>query len=128
MRLVAMHRDSQAASEAAMKYFVLGALASGMMLDGISILYGVTGTLDLQQLAATLYQNAERSLLPVFGLVFLIVGIAFKLGVVPFHMWIPDVYEGAPTSVTLFLTTGAQAFGFRARHAAPRRWSARAGR
>lgn len=112
MRLVAMHRDSQAASEAAMKYFVLGALASGMMLYGISILYGVTGTLDLQQLAATLYQNAERSLLPVFGLVFLIVGIAFKLGVVPFHMWIPDVYEGAPTSVTLFLTTAPKLSGF----------------
>ena len=105
--MVAMHRDSQAASEAAMKYFVLGALASGMMLYGISILYGVTGTLDLQQLAAALHLNAERSLLPVFGLVFLIVGIAFKLGVVPFHMWIPDVYEGAPTSVTLFLTTAS---------------------
>ena len=110
--MVAMHRDSQTASEAAMKYFVLGALASGMMLYGISILYGVTGTLDLQQLAATLYQNAERGLLPVFGLVFLIVGIAFKLGVVPFHMWIPDVYEGAPTSVTLFLTTAPKLSGF----------------
>ncbi|MGH8535194.1 MAG: NADH-quinone oxidoreductase subunit NuoN [Gammaproteobacteria bacterium] len=109
--MVAMHRDSHAASEAAMKYFVLGALASGMMLYGISILYGVTGTLDLQQLAATL-QDAERSLLPVFGLVFLIVGIAFKLGAVPFHMWIPDVYEGAPTSVTLFLTTAPKLSGF----------------
>ena len=110
--MVAMHRDSQTASEAAMKYFVLGALASGMMLYGISILYGVTGTLDLQQLAATLHQNAEGGLLPVFGLVFLIVGIAFKLGVVPFHMWIPDVYEGAPTSVTLFLTTAPKLSGF----------------
>ncbi len=110
--MVALHRDSAAASEAAMKYFVLGALASGMMLYGISILYGVTGSLDLHAVAATLYQHAEKSLLLVFGLVFVIAGIAFKLGVVPFHMWIPDVYEGAPTPVTLFLGTAPKLSGF----------------
>ncbi len=110
--MVAMHRDSAAASEAAMKYFVLGALASGMMLYGISILYGVTGSLDFHAVAASLYQHAEKSLLLVFGLVFVIAGIAFKLGVVPFHMWIPDVYEGAPTPVTLFLGTAPKLSGF----------------
>ena len=110
--MVAMHRDSAAASEAAMKYFVLGALSSGMMLYGISILYGVTGSLDLHTVAASLYQHADRSLLLVFGLVFVIAGIAFKLGVVPFHMWIPDVYEGAPTPVTLFLGTAPKLSGF----------------
>ena len=110
--MVAMHRDSAAASEAAMKYFVLGALASGMMLYGISILYGVSGSLDLHTVAGSLYQHADRSLLLVFGLVFVIAGIAFKLGVVPFHMWIPDVYEGAPTPVTLFLGTAPKLSGF----------------
>lgn len=110
--MVAMHRDSAAASEAAMKYFVLGALASGMMLYGISILYGVTGSLDLHTVATSLYQHVDRSLLLVFGLVFVIAGIAFKLGVVPFHMWIPDVYEGAPTPVTLFLGTAPKLSGF----------------
>jgi NADH-quinone oxidoreductase subunit N len=110
--MVAMHRDSAAASEAAMKYFVLGALASGMMLYGMSILYGVTGSLDLHTVATSLYQHVDRSLLLVFGLVFVIAGIAFKLGVVPFHMWIPDVYEGAPTPVTLFLGTAPKLSGF----------------
>ncbi|MGH8563705.1 MAG: NADH-quinone oxidoreductase subunit NuoN [Gammaproteobacteria bacterium] len=110
--MVAMHRDSAAASEAAMKYFVLSALASGMMLYGISILYGVSGSLDLHTVARSLYQHADRSLLLVFGLVFVIAGIAFKLGVVPFHMWIPDVYEGAPTPVTLFLGTAPKLSGF----------------
>jgi NADH-quinone oxidoreductase subunit N len=103
--MVAMHRDSGDASEAAMKYFVLGALASGMMLYGISIIYGATGSLDLATVSAALYANAGKSILLVFGLVFLIAGIAFKLGVVPFHMWIPDVYQGAPTCVTLFIGT-----------------------
>ncbi|MGH8583953.1 MAG: NADH-quinone oxidoreductase subunit NuoN, partial [Gammaproteobacteria bacterium] len=110
--MVAMHRDSKEASEAAMKYFVLGALASGMMLYGISILYGVTGSLDLETVSGALFAHADRSLLLVFGTVFLIAGIAFKLGVVPFHMWIPDVYEGAPTSVTLFLSTAPKISGF----------------
>jgi NADH-quinone oxidoreductase subunit N len=110
--MVAMHRDSQDASEAAMKYFVLGALASGMMLYGMSILYGVTGSLNLEIVSAALYQHAEKNMLLVFGLVFVIAGIAFKLGVVPFHMWIPDVYQGAPTAVTLFLGTAPKLSGF----------------
>ena len=103
--MVAMHRDSQTASEAAMKYFVLGALASGMLLYGISILYGVTGTLEFNLLAQQITQHGTERTLLVFGLVFVIVGIAFKLGAVPFHMWIPDVYHGAPTAVTLFIAS-----------------------
>jgi NADH-quinone oxidoreductase subunit N len=102
--MVAMHRDSPVASEAAMKYFVLGALASGMLLYGISMLYGVTGTLILPDLAAAIAGRGSELLL-VFGLVFVIVGVAFKLGAVPFHMWVPDVYEGAPTAVTLFIAS-----------------------
>lgn len=103
--MIAMRRDSPAACEAAMKYFVLGALASGMLLYGISILYGVTGNFGLPEIAAHIARAGETDILSVFGLVFLIVGIAFKLGAVPFHMWIPDVYEGAPTSVTLFIAS-----------------------
>ncbi|MGC1954342.1 MAG: NADH-quinone oxidoreductase subunit N, partial [Gammaproteobacteria bacterium] len=103
--LVAMHRDSLAATEAAMKYFVLGALASGMLLYGMSMLYGVTGTLNLLAIGQFVAEQSEQNLVLVLGLVFIVVGIAFKLGAVPFHMWIPDVYEGAPTSVTLFLGT-----------------------
>ncbi len=101
--LVALQRDSAAASEAAMKYFVLGAIASGMLLYGMSMIYGVTGTLYLGQMRSVLQMGAFPSLPLVFGLVFLVAGMAFKLGVVPFHMWVPDVYEGAPTAVTLFL-------------------------
>ena len=100
--MVAMDRDSASASEAAMKYFVLGALASGMLLYGMSMLYGVSGTLDLTQLAAQV-AGGNAHLLYTFGLVFVLIGIAFKLGVVPFHMWVPDVYQGAPTPVTLFI-------------------------
>jgi len=103
--MVALHRNSKFASEAAMKYFVLGALASGMLLYGISILYGVSGTIELPELARFISAQTESNLLLVFGLVFVIVGIAFKFGAVPFHMWVPDVYEGAPTSVTLFIST-----------------------
>jgi len=103
--MVAMQRDSQSASEAAMKYFVLGALASGMLLYGISILYGVTGTLEFNQLTQQITEHDGQHLLLVYGLVFIIVGIAFKLGAVPFHMWIPDVYHGAPTAVTLFIAS-----------------------
>jgi NADH-quinone oxidoreductase subunit N len=87
-----------------MKYFVLGALASGMLLYGMSMLYGVTGTLDLAELGQRI-GAAQQGALPVFGLVFVVAGIAFKLGVVPFHMWVPDVYQGAPTPVTLFLSS-----------------------
>ncbi len=103
--MVAMHRDSYTAPEAAMKYFVLGALASGMLLYGISILYGVSGTLVLPELASIISDQSEFNLLLTFGLVFVVVGIGFKLGAVPFHMWVPDVYEGAPTAVTLFIAT-----------------------
>jgi NADH-quinone oxidoreductase subunit N len=110
--MVAMHKESQAASEAAMKYFVLGALASGMLLYGISILYGVTGTLDLARLTHMLIDQTEQNVLLVFGLVFVIVGIAFKLGAVPFHMWVPDVYQGAPTAVTLFISSAPKVAAF----------------
>ncbi len=100
--LVALRRDDGVASEAAMKYFVLGAIASGLLLYGMSILYGISGTLDIRELAAWA-ANAEFSAGLLLALVFVIIGMAFKLGAVPFHMWIPDVYEGAPTAVTLFL-------------------------
>src|SRR5690606_1204765 len=100
--LVALRRDNGVASEAAMKYFVLGAIASGLLLYGMSILYGISGTLDIVELAAWA-SGAQFSAGLLLGLVFVIVGMAFKLGAVPFHMWIPDVYEGAPTAVTLFL-------------------------
>ena len=101
--LVAFDRDSPVAAESAMKYFVLGAIASGSLLYGISILYGVTGTFDLTQLAMRVDAGAGGKIGLLFGLAFLMAGIAFKFGAVPFHMWIPDVYHGAPTSVTLFL-------------------------
>lgn len=111
--LVAFHRDSQDATEAAMKYFVLGALASGMLLYGMSLLYGVTGTLDIGgvQAAAAGLEDSKKIVLGL-GLVFVIVGMAFKLGAVPFHMWIPDVYHGAPTAVTLFIGTAPKIAAF----------------
>lgn len=109
--LVALNRDSGRSSEAAMKYFVLGALASGLLLYGMSLLYGATGTLQLDELAAISTVGYERGLL-AFGLVFAIVGLAFKLGAVPFHMWIPDVYEGAPTAVTLFIASAPKIAAF----------------
>ncbi|HKJ21824.1 MAG TPA: NADH-quinone oxidoreductase subunit NuoN [Gammaproteobacteria bacterium] len=110
--MVAMHRDSTAASESAMKYFVLGAIASGMLLYGMSMIYGVTGSLDLSEIHNRLAAVDGNNLVLVFGLVFLIVGIAFKLGAVPFHMWIPDVYQGAPTAVTLYIGTAPKIAAF----------------
>ncbi|MBF8270099.1 MAG: NADH:ubiquinone oxidoreductase subunit N [Gammaproteobacteria bacterium] len=110
--MVAMNRTSAVATEAAMKYFVLGALASGMLLYGISMLYGVSGTLELPALATYLGAQTEANLLLVFGLVFIVVGLAFKLGAVPFHMWVPDVYQGSPTSVTLFIGTAPKIAAF----------------
>lgn len=101
--MVALERDSARATEAAMKYFVLGALASGMLLYGMSMLYGATGTLDLTRVAAALGGARANQSLAVFGLVFVVAGIAFKLGAVPFHMWVPDVYQGAATPATLFI-------------------------
>jgi len=111
--MVAMQRDSESASEAAMKYFILGALASGMLLYGISMIYGLTGHLQLASIAETITSDPSinRSYL-VFGMIFMIIGIAFKLGAAPFHMWVPDVYQGAPTSVTLFISTAPKLAAF----------------
>jgi len=100
--LVALRRDHSTSTEAAMKYFILGALASGFLLYGISMIYGATGSLDVNQIAARAASGANSTIL-VFGLVFVVAGMAFKLGAVPFHMWAPDVYQGAPTAVTLLL-------------------------
>ena len=110
--MVALYRDNSSSSEAAMKYFVLGALASGMLLYGISMIYGATGTLNLGEVNAALAAGGERSVGARFGLVFVVVGLAFKLGAVPFHMWVPDVYDGAPTSVTLFIATAPKIAAF----------------
>ncbi len=111
--LVAFNRDSSEASEAAIKYFVLGAIASGMLLYGMSILYGLTGTLDLATIAERLVAAPEHGRMSIlFGMVFVLVGLGFKLGAVPFHMWIPDVYQGAPTSVTAFIGTAPKLAGF----------------
>jgi NADH-quinone oxidoreductase subunit N len=101
--LVALRRNSAVSTEAAMKYFVLGALASGFLLYGISMLYGATGSLDLLEVAKMTASGTANKTVLVFGVVFLVAGLAFKLGVVPFHMWVPDVYQGAPTAVTLLL-------------------------
>jgi NADH-quinone oxidoreductase subunit N len=103
--LVALQRESKIATEAAMKYFVLGALASGMLLYGMSMIYGVTGSLYMNRVSEALLASHGMQIPLVFGLVFIVAGLAFKLGVVPFHMWIPDVYHGAPTAVTLFIGT-----------------------
>jgi NADH-quinone oxidoreductase subunit N len=101
--MVAFDRDSGIAAESAMKYFVLGAIASGMLLYGMSLIYGLNGTLNLDVLAEK--ATGTPSLGVILGLVFLVVAVAFKFGAVPFHMWVPDVYHGAPTGVTLFLST-----------------------
>lgn len=101
--LVALRRDHALSTEASMKYFVLGALASGFMLYGISMLYGATGSLDLTTVAIATASGAANKTVLIFGLVFLVAGLAFKLGTAPFHMWVPDVYQGSPTSVTLLL-------------------------
>ena len=113
--MVALNRDSAASTEAAMKYFVLGALASGMLLYGMSMIYGATGTLTLTDVAkqvANLSKDTTQHTFLIFGLVFMVSGIAFKLGVVPFHMWIPDVYHGAPTAVTLVIGTAPKLAAF----------------
>jgi NADH-quinone oxidoreductase subunit N len=101
--LVALRRDNAVASEAAMKYFVLGALASGFLLYGLSMMYGATGSLDINEVFKAVASGQVQHQVLVFGLVFIVAGLAFKLGVVPFHMWVPDVYEGAPTAVTLMI-------------------------
>jgi len=110
--MVAFDRDSSPASEAAMKYFVLGALASGMLLYGMSMLYGATGSLDIAEIASAVSAADDNSLILVFGLCFIVVGLAFKFGAVPFHMWVPDVYHGAPTAVTLFIGSAPKIAAF----------------
>jgi len=110
--MVAMNRDSVTSTEAAMKYFVLGALASGLLLYGMSMIYGATGTLEITGVGERLLSGGVNKSVLVFGLVFLVSGLAFKLGVVPFHMWIPDVYHGAPTSVTLFIGSAPKLAAF----------------
>jgi len=106
--LIAIARDRSVAVEAALKYFVLGAIASGLLLYGISMVYGISGSIVISEIA-TFASNSSidsrETLILNFGLVFLVIGVAFKLGAVPFHMWVPDVYEGAPTSVTMFLSS-----------------------
>jgi NADH-quinone oxidoreductase subunit N len=101
--LVALHRDDRVATESAMKYFVLGALASGFLLYGISMLYGATGSFDLQQIIKVIGSGQANKQILVFASVFIVAGLAFKFGVAPFHMWLPDVYQGSPTAVTLLL-------------------------
>jgi len=110
--LVAIDRDSPRATEAAMKYFVLGALASGLLLYGMSMLYGATGTLEIGGVFESLQTGSANKTILVFGLVFVVAGIAFKLGVVPFHMWVPDVYHGAPTAITLLIASAPKLAAF----------------
>ena len=110
--LVALQRDSAVATEAAMKYFILGALASGMLLYGMSMLYGATGTLSITQVADAIASSGTPDVALVFALVFIVAGLGFKLGAVPFHMWVPDVYHGAPTAVTLFIGSAPKLAAF----------------
>jgi NADH-quinone oxidoreductase subunit N len=110
--LVAFDRHSSKGAEAAMKYFVLGALASGMLLYGISMIYGTAGTLRFDELAQVLQKEDLNQLVLIFGLVFMVIGLAFKLGAVPFHMWVPDIYHGAPTAVTLFIGSAPKIAAF----------------
>lgn len=110
--LIAMNRDSARSTEAAMKYFVLGALASGLLLYGMSMMYGATGTLEINGVLQALAMGQANGVILVFGLVFLVAGLAFKLSVVPFHMWAPDVYDGSPTPMTLFIATAPKLAAF----------------
>jgi NADH-quinone oxidoreductase subunit N len=109
--LVGMNRDSGLATEAAIKYFVLGSIASGLLLYGMSLVYGVTGSLSLSQINAAIAGITDRPML-LTGMVFMVCGIAFKLGAAPFHMWLPDVYQGAPTPITLFVSAGPKLAAF----------------
>lgn len=101
--LVALDRDNARSSEAAMKYFVLGALASGMLLYGMSMIYGMTGSLNIAEISSVLQDSNTKNPVLILGLVFIVAGLAFKFGAVPFQMWVPDVYQGAPTSITLLI-------------------------
>ena len=110
--LVALRRDHVDATEAAMKYFVLGALASGFLLYGLSMMYGATGSLDISEIFKAIGTGQINKSVLVFGTVFVVAGLAFKLGAVPFHMWVPDVYHGAPTAVTLLIAGAPKLAGF----------------
>ena len=110
--LVAMRHNDEKSVEAAIKYFILGALASGFLLYGMSMLYGVTGSLDLIEIFKIVADPRVNHLVMAFGLVFIVAGLAFKLGVVPFHMWVPDVYQGAPTAVTLMIAAAPKLAAF----------------
>ena len=108
--LVAYNRNNMQSNEAAMKYFVLGGVASGMLLYGMSMVYGAVGSLGIEQINASI-TDPENTML-VFGLIFVLVGVAFKLGAAPFHMWVPDVYQGAPTAATLFIASAPKIAAF----------------
>jgi NADH-quinone oxidoreductase subunit N len=110
--LVALRRDNATSTEAAMKYFVLGAMASGFLLYGLSMLYGATGSLDIGTVFKIVSSGQVKHQVLVFGLVFIVAGLAFKLGAVPFHMWIPDVYQGAPTAVTVMIGSAPELAAF----------------
>ncbi len=110
--MVAFDRENPRASEAAMKYFVLGAIASGMMLYGMSMVYGMTSSLNIVEVATAIEGMKDTSIVLVFGLVFMVIGLAFKLGAVPFHMWLPDVYHGSPTTVTSYIASAPKVAGF----------------
>jgi NADH-quinone oxidoreductase subunit N len=109
---VALQRDSATATESAMKYFILGAMASGFLLYGMSMIYGATGSLDIQTISNVIAHGTPNVELLVFGLAFLVAGLAFKLGAVPFHMWVPDVYHGAPTAMTMFIGSAPKLAAF----------------
>ncbi|MDP2706326.1 MAG: NADH-quinone oxidoreductase subunit NuoN, partial [Burkholderiales bacterium] len=110
--MIAFQRDSGTATEAAMKYFVLGAIASGMLLYGMSMLYGATGSLEIAAVSRAVGKMSPDNIILIFGLVFVIAGLAFKVGAVPFHMWVPDVYHGAPTAVALYIGTAPKLAAF----------------
>lgn len=110
--MVAMQRDSAVATEAAMKYFILGSIASGMLLYGMSIIYGVTGSLSMNDIAQAVASGSGDETILSFGIVFLVIGVGFKFGAVPFHMWLPDVYHGAPTAMTLFIAAAPKIAAF----------------
>src|SRR6478735_7135393 len=110
--LVALRRDNAVASEAAMKYFVLGAMASGFLLYGLSMMYGATGSLDINEVFKAIASRQVNHQVLVFGLVFIVAGLAFKVGAAPFHMWVPDVYQGAPTAVTLMIGAAPELAAF----------------
>jgi NADH-quinone oxidoreductase subunit N len=110
--MIALRRDAPQSSEAAMKYYVLGALATGFLLYGISMLYGATGSLELNEVLKAVASGRINHAVLLFGVIFIIAGIAFKMGAVPFHMWVPDVYQGAPTAMTLFVGGGPKLAAF----------------